>query len=206
MEFKRIGIVFVILTILLSFGAAYLFLDMVQTAQQSTGELVRIVTVENDFAAYTTLTKDKLDYTEVPRKYVQGSFIKNEKDVIGKVLLIPLKKGDVITTSMIRQVEQLPKDVRVLQLRPPIIFDTQKLVPGDRVDLIGTFSENGQISTRLILSGAVVHEVKNDEKTESIGSVCVRLEIPAIVNLVTDLNKAKEVRLLKQNYIEGQSA
>ncbi|ADG81267.1 Flp pilus assembly protein CpaB [Thermincola potens] len=202
MEFKKIGIIFVILSILLSFGAAYLFLNMVQKTEKTMGETVQIITASKDVEAYTPLTRDKLSYTEIPRKYLNGSFLTNEKEVLGKVTLVPMAKNDIITRSMIKKVDDLPKEVRIVQLRPPVVFDSKEIEPGDRVDIIGTFAlDNKQLITQVIQSDIIVHDIAMDEKKNEISSLGLQVEIEKALQLINNLHRAKEIRVLKQNYI-----
>ncbi|PKM83251.1 MAG: hypothetical protein CVU89_00395 [Firmicutes bacterium HGW-Firmicutes-14] len=202
MEFKRIGIVLVILSILLSFGAAYLFLNMVQQTEKVMGETVQIITVSGDIPAYTPLTKDKLGYTEIPRKYLNKSFITDEKEILGKVSLVAMTENDIITKNTVKNVDDLPKGVRIVELRPPVVFDSKEFEPGDKVDIIGTFAlDNKQFLTQVIQSDITVHDMVMDEKKKEIASLGLQVEIEKALQLINNLHKAKEIRVLKQNYI-----
>ncbi|MBO8165498.1 MAG: hypothetical protein H0Z34_17615 [Brevibacillus sp.] len=217
-ESKKRAFLFLALSILFALSAVFLFYSHVETMEQELGQMVDVQTAAQDIPVGTPIAPEMLKPLPLPKKYVVDSFVTSPDEVKGKVSLVPIPRGEVLTNPMLREMAKMPNGYRLVQLRAPIaVFDDEVEVL-DRVDVIGTYERKAgdesrfqQVlpdqsdwihgdtrATEMILRDVQVIRVYKQE--EEIVAVGVALTLEQAEQIVWLQNFGKEVRVLKANH------
>lgn len=211
-ESKRRVFLFLFIAIASAFAAVLLFAQYVERIERELGEQVGIQTAGEAIAVGTVITADMLQTIKLPRKYVVDSFLTTGEEAVGKMALVQIPPGEVLTQAMLGEMRKLPDDYRLVQLRAPIAVFDEQLDVLDRVDVIGTYDKrageqslaatsleqtgigDGRTTEILLRDIPVIRVYKEGEEIVSIG---VALTLEQARQVVWLQNFGKEVRVLK---------
>ncbi|WP_339279320.1 SAF domain-containing protein [Paenibacillus sp. FSL W8-1187] len=203
-ESKRRALLLLLLSLAFGAAAVILFSSYMQETKDSLGELVTVQVAGSDIPAGRVIDETLLEEQELPRKYMLDSLIESPADLIGRVSMVPIVKGAVITQAMLRDNSLVSGDFRQVLLRAPLaVFDDQ-IDAYDQVDLLISYEQDGEggqaagadrRTTQVLLKGVTVSSV---HKTgDEITAVGVMVKLADAKSVVWALNYGKEVRLLK---------
>ncbi|KRE35414.1 SAF domain-containing protein [Paenibacillus sp. Soil522] len=202
-ESKRRAFLLLFVSISLGLIAVILFSTYMQETKESMGELVMVQVAGNNIPAGQLITEDLLTEEQIPRKYMLESLIQSPAELVGKVSMVPIAKGAVITSVMLRDNSLVSGEYRQVMLRAPMsVFDDQ-IDAYDEVDILVSYEQEGgakeaaadRRTTKVLLKGVTVSSVhKSGDETVAVG---VLLKLADTKSLIWALNYGKEVRLLK---------
>jgi len=199
---RRRAFFFLLFSIALGLAAVIIFSSYMDEQETNLGELVSIQIASKEIPAGMLITPDMLDTTDIPRKYLSSSYVLSESELSGKVSMVPIPKGGVITQPMLRSNNLISGEYRQVILRAPLAVFDDRIDVLDQVDLIasyenkdGTKGEEDSRTTKLLLRDVSVNSVsKRDDEIISIG---VALPIDMATEVIWMLNYGKELRVLK---------
>src|SRR5689334_8527068 len=140
------------------------------TATPPTG--IRIVTAAHDLASGDPVGPDDLRFTRFTPGSVPSRAVRDPKLVIGRTLVVPLSRGEPLTTRQVVGTSALDgyPDRSAIALRIPDQDAAGLLDPGDRVDLVAS-DPQGDDKAELLVADAVVLTVpKPDPDAARIGA------------------------------------
>ncbi len=154
-----------------------------------------VIVARKDINELKEITKDLIEVRNVPKDYREPGATTSEKDVVGFVALVPMRKGEQITYNKIAGLgvrtglsRQVSPGKRAVSMNINDVTGVSKLLkPGDRVDVIavidppGSTGKGNQISKTILQDVPVLavgkfitsHVPRREEKDES-GRVIVR--------------------------------
>lgn len=199
LESKRRSIIFFVLSVLLALTAGFLVMNKVRALNNNLGTMVKVYVASTDITSRTLITLDNVRIEEIPKKYLRDYHITDSNDLINKVSVVPLSKGDVITKNMLKQASSVLKEndrLITLMRSERVVFD-EPLESLDRVDIIVSHQFNGKQETIIFMEDVKVARVAK-KKNEFSG---VQLEVPLekAPELIHMQNYADSVRIVKAN-------
>jgi pilus assembly protein CpaB len=179
----RTKIIVLIVAILLGLAAAYVAVNYVEGARSTVEEEeqpVEILVAQQDLpaglSAEELVSEEYVSLVQVPRRYVADGAVSSVAVIEGKLLTVPVTKGEQITTARFSLPSEaglsfaVPEDfVAVAMPNTPARGVAGLIRPGDSVAVYATFEPGTDLEeavTRLILSKARVLAV--GESTTSI--------------------------------------
>ncbi|WP_411347841.1 Flp pilus assembly protein CpaB [Paenibacillus sp. WLX2291] len=203
-ESKKRAFVFMLLAIVLGAVAVILFSTYMRETKASLGEFVTVQVAAEDIPAGTVIDASLLTDQEIPRKYVMDSLITTQQQLANKISVVPITKGSVITTSVLRNNTFVKGDYRQVMMRAPMAVFDEQIDAYDKVDILYSYDsqqtgDKGQGGdkriTKILLKDVTVNSV---QKTGSdITAIGVLVKLSDSKSVIWALNYAKEVRLLK---------
>lgn len=128
--------------------AAFLFFQYLQQIKASyqPGNLVKVIIASQNIKKDSVLTDGQLKMVEIPARYVASNSIHEKEQAIGKIAIMDITAGEVILPQKLvpnNNKEKLSYSVPVSRRAVAIPIDAVSgvagnVMPGDRVDIIGT--------------------------------------------------------------------
>lgn len=145
MKSKLILIIAIILGLITSL-MVYTFLRDTKESFDTT-DYVEVVVAKEDIHGNTVITNNVLELKKIPTAYNHPNALRNTKDVVGKITLIPITAGEMILNNQIIALGEdnqdlaykVPEGKRALSIAVDEISGVSGLIKvGDRVDIITT--------------------------------------------------------------------
>ena len=201
-ESKRRAFAFMLGAILFGLLTVILFSDYMSETKASLGEYATVHVAKRDIAAGMPLADDMVAEEQIPRKFMLNSLIGSKEELRGKISMVPIPAGAVITSSMLRDNTIVTEDSRQVMLRAPLaVFDDQ-IDTFDTVDLFVSYDGGPDIpptedkrKTELLLQDLTVNRV--DKRGEELIAIGVVVKLEQSQKVIWALNYGKEVRVLK---------
>jgi hypothetical protein len=197
-------------SIFLAMAAVILFSDYIGKTRESLGELATVLVADKDIAAGAPIPEDAIGYRKIPKKYLLDSLVQSTDELKGKIPVVSIARGAVITSTLLADNTIVTGDKRQVLLRPPLaVFDDQITV-FDKVDLVVSYDSQDQgnagdrRTTKVLLKDVTVNSVQGDSANPKAVGVVLTLEDSK--NLIWALNYGKEVRVLKSGASKVQAA
>ncbi|WJH34654.1 SAF domain-containing protein [Paenibacillus sp. CC-CFT747] len=140
-ESRRRAVIFTSLSILMALTATILFSNYIKSTKQSMGELAQVLVAKTDIVAGRPIDPDSFTTEEVPRKYLLPSVIQTKEELKNKITVVPIPKGQVITTSVLRDNTVVSGDLRQVILRAPMAVFDDSIDVFDKVDIIVSYDD-----------------------------------------------------------------
>jgi Flp pilus assembly protein CpaB len=197
LESKRRAIIFFIIAILLAALSGYFVFDKVKDLNQNLGTTVKVYIADRHIYSRAILNQADFTPTEIPSKYVREEYITNLDDLINQVSIVPLEKGQIITRNMLKEATAVTEeDNRLITIMEggSIVFD-EPLTANDRVDIIVSRQENGEIVTEIFMEDVKVARVTAGDFKG------VQLEVPFedVTELIHMQHYAEVFRVIRAN-------
>ncbi|MVP01603.1 Flp pilus assembly protein CpaB [Paenibacillus lutrae] len=211
-ETKRRALLFMTISIGMAVAAILLFSTYISNTQASLGEMVTVHVADGNIEAGKPIPDNLIATKEIPKKFMLPSLIQSKDELKGKISMVPIPKGEVLTTTVLRDDTILSDKYRQVILRAPIaVFDDATISALDKVDLIVTYeSEDAPKAeeqphssgpsdkriTKVLFKDITVNTVglKNNNEIVNMGVV---LTLEQSKSAIWGLNYAKEIRVLK---------
>ncbi len=156
---RRLAIAVAIVCGALAALLTYFYLSSLQQPTQPTvtAKMVEVITPAEDIEAGTLIQGDMLTEVEVPAEQAPSDAAKNRSQLAGKLARVDLPAGEPILTGQVRATEGLlsyrvPEGMRAVTVAiDPIVGVAGFPQPGDRVDVIASFSLDSTIVVRTVL-------------------------------------------------------
>ncbi|QQE75765.1 flagella basal body P-ring formation protein FlgA [Brevibacillus composti] len=205
-ESKRRAIIFLSLSFLLALAAGFLVINKINEMNEQLGQMVDIYVANTDIASRSPISPEQVKARQIPKKFVDNSYITDKAALQGQVTVVPLSEGDIITKNMIKPTAQLREEnnrLVTVYASDRIIFD-QQLEALDRVDIIVSYEVNDQPVTEVFMVDVPVAMVSKTD-TEFKGAA---LELPfdKVTAFIHQQHYVSTMRILKANVGKGAPA
>jgi Flp pilus assembly protein CpaB len=205
---KRKALIFLSLAFILAIVTAGLILNEIKQAQTAMGETVKVASAKKDIGSNKPIKEDQITWIEMPKSSVVSSFVQKETDLDKKIVLVDIKKGDVISKNMLRNNVDIPADHRVVMLNPTenVLID-EDVTPGDLVDIIVSTEEKDGLKTQRLLKNVSVVESTTFQTKDNGDAqrIKVSLNVKDAEQLIHYQNKAKQIRVLLVNTVSEET-
>lgn len=210
-ETKRRALLFMSLSIGMAIIAILLFSTYIRNTQASLGEMVTVQIAREDIPAGKVIPESLITTEEIPRKYILPSLVQSPAELKGKISMVPIPKGQVLTTTVLRENTIVTDDFRQVMLRAPLAVFDDKIDVLDKVDLVVTYESedapkaeeqphtagpNDKRITKVLFKDVTVNSVVPKSETETL-AIGVVLTLDQSKSAVWALNFGKEIRVLK---------
>lgn len=135
------------------------YLVRAAAAAELAGPTASVVVAGEAVARGSALRADELRVVRVPTAYEQPGSSSSIAQVVGRVALVDLARGEAVTKTRIARVRSgpvaslIPEGLRAFAV--PTSLPPGAIVPGDHVDVLATFG-SGQPHTETVVSGVEV--------------------------------------------------
>ncbi len=197
---KKRAILFAFLSLIFASIAGILFLNKTEEVDKKLGEKTTIYVAINNVSPREKLTPDAFTAQEVPAQYVPPTALRSLKGISQFVTVVPLVKGDMLTTHFLRKSTELtsPNDRLVFLARTDKVMYDQEVDRFDRVDIVITekAEDSQQPETYLFLRNVPVIVALRDRQKVFQGAG-LELPLDIAVKLIHEQNVAESIRVLK---------
>ncbi|MBN2910624.1 flp pilus assembly protein CpaB [Polycladomyces sp. WAk] len=195
---KRRAIIFTVISVVLAGMAGILFLQEVNAVQGQLGGMRTVYVAARPINELTPLRPDFFKEEQIPEAYyekIKSSVVQNINQVQGKVSVIALKEGELLTNNVLRMATDLTdSNHRLVQLSASerVGFDVP-LTAQDKVDILITVSKDDKNGTTTVeWKGVPVWQVADKQK-----AIWVELPLDDAAKLINYQNFATSIRVLK---------
>ncbi|WLR52586.1 SAF domain-containing protein [Bacillus tianshenii] len=204
LESKRRAIILLIISFLLAAVAGFLILQKMKELNTQLGAKVEVYVAAGDIASRTLIQPDQIKTIEMPQKYANESFVTSESALKGKVTVVPLSEGDLITKNIIKPATVLRDENHrlVTMLASEKIRFDQELEALDRVDIIISNVVNDKPVTKVFMKDVLVAMVAKNN--DSFSGVALEIPFEEASKLIHQQHYAQMIRVLKSNVGKGE--
>lgn len=205
LESKRRAAIFLFLAFILAVVAGYLVLDKVRSLNAELGGMTTIYIAKGNIPSRTQIQENQITTMSIPNKFVMKSHITSKNDLMEKVLVVPVSKGDIITKNMIKPVSNLREEKnRLVSLyrTEKIQFD-QVIEALDRVDIIVSREVDGKKLTEIFMRDVPVAWAQGSG--DKFAGVAVEINEKDAPRLIDAQVYANHIRVLKANVGKGDA-
>ncbi|GIP41202.1 hypothetical protein J31TS4_44820 [Paenibacillus sp. J31TS4] len=199
LESKRKASIFLIVSLLFAATAGYLFFRQVQTLNNQLGGMTKVYVAAKDIPSRTVIRPDDVKTIDIPNKFVNPSHVTDPAQLQGRVFVVPLREGDLITDSILKQATNVQNEnnrLVAVYASQKIRFD-QELEVNDRVDLIVSQNVDGKPQTTVFMKDVLVSNVlRSGNALAAIGVEISEKDAPKLIHVE---NYADQIRVLKAN-------
>jgi Flp pilus assembly protein CpaB len=196
---KRRAILFGLLSLIFASVAGVLFLNKTEEVDKKLGEKTTIYVAIKNINPRETLSPDFFAAQEIPTQYVPPTALQSLKGIEQFVAVVPLVKGDMLTTHFLRKSKELTSGSNRLVFlgrSEKVIYD-QEVDRFDHVDIIVNKKENnGEPKTYLLLKDIPVIVAARD-KQKIFQGAGIELPLEAAIQLIHEQTVAESIRILK---------
>ena len=199
LESKRRAVIFFTLSFILALTAGLLVLQKVRDVNSNLGTMVKVYVAQKDIPSRSLITPDDVTMEEIPKKYLEPYHVTETSELMNKVSVVPLSKGDLIMGNMLKQVSNVVNEndrLVTLMASDRVIFD-EPLEALDRVDIIVSEKFTGKEKTSIFMNDIKVARVA--KKNSSFKGVMLEVPLAEAPELIHMQNYADSVRILKAN-------
>lgn len=204
LESKRRAIIFISISFILALTAGFLVLQKVKEMNAQLGEMVEIYVAATDISSRSMITPDQVKAKEIPKKFIDDSYVTDKMSLMNMVTVVPLSAGDVITKNIIKPSttvrDQNDRLVTVFA-SGNVIFD-QQLEALDRVDIIISREVNDAPVTEVFMKDVPVAMVA--KSGDEFKGVALELPFDKVPGFIHQQHYASVMRILKANVGKGE--
>ncbi|HWO96330.1 MAG TPA: SAF domain-containing protein [Bacillus sp. (in: firmicutes)] len=198
LESKRKAIIFLSLSFLLAVTAGILFLGKVKDLNSDLGGRTKVYVAATDVASRTPIEPSQVTTVELPNRFVTESHITDVQDLVNKVFVVPMAKGDLITRNVLKPISNVQNEnnrlVAIFE-NEKVHFD-QEVEAQDRVDIIVSHTFNDQPKTEVFMKDVLVSAVPPGKKFTGVAVEVSEEDAPKLIHMQ---NYAESMRILKAN-------
>ncbi|WP_077327819.1 Flp pilus assembly protein CpaB [Virgibacillus siamensis] len=199
LESKRKAIIFFLIALVLALVSGFLVLKKVQALNSNLGTIVTIYVAKDDISSRSVITPDDITTDEIPKKYLRDEHITNPDTLVGKVAVVPVDKGDIITKNILKEASTVTEagNRLITLIKSEKVFFDEELIALDRVDIIVSHSFEEKPVTEVFMKDVKVARVAK-KKGKFQG---VQLEVPfeKVPELIHMQNYADSLRIVKSS-------
>jgi pilus assembly protein CpaB len=182
------------------------YLSRVAAASGMAGPQVSVVVAGRDIGRGSMLSARDLRVVRVPAAYAPPGSFSRVTEASGRVALADLARGEAVTRTRLARVRAgpvaslIPEGLRAFAV--PTSLPPGALQPGDRVDVLATFS-TGQPHTEVVVQSIEVLFVlgpsaagpRGGDRSGGLGLDAAGAEIPSQTTLIVLVSQDQEARL-----------
>ncbi len=196
---KRRAIIFAVISLVLAALAGILFMQRVSAVEAQLGNEVTVFVAKTDIQPRQPLKPEQFEAVEVPQKFVQQSTVTNLNKIDEFVTIVPLKKGDVLDSNLLKPAKELGtsgnKRLVYVPASDRIVFD-QPLNAQDRADIIVSWGGDDGSKRTVIFDTDVLVAAASGEEGKFSG-VWLEMTLEEAKRFIDAQNYAHSVRILK---------
>lgn len=172
---NKLILIFAVIIGLAAAAGIYMYLDGMKKTYQADGDFVKVVIAKQRIPAKTMITAQMIELKEIPSKFINTNAAVDAKEVVGKTVKSEILPGEQVLRDKIAGAKGTSEGLSYI-IQPgkravtiavsEITGVAGQILPGDRVDIMGTFDNQG-ILTTLILQNIPVLSV--DQTTDTSG-------------------------------------
>ncbi|USG65687.1 flagella basal body P-ring formation protein FlgA [Brevibacillus ruminantium] len=203
LESKRRAILFLSLSFLLAVTAGFLIVNKINEMNEQLGQMVDIYVANTDIASRAPISPEQVRAKQIPKKFVDNSYITDKAALQGQVTVVPLSEGDIITKNMIKPTAQLREEnnrLVTVYASDRVIFD-QQLEALDRVDIIVSYEVNDLPVTEVFMVDVPVAMVSKSEN--EFKGAALELPFDKVPAFIHQQHYVSVMRILKANVGKG---
>lgn len=197
---KRRAIIFAVVSLVLAMLAGILFMQRVSAVEAQLGNEVTVYVAKTDIQPRQPLKSEQFEAVQVPQKFVQQSTVTSLDKINQFVTIVPLKKGDVLNSNLLKPAKELgtsgDKRLVYVPAGDRIVFD-QPLEAQDRADIIVSWSGNEEGSKRTVIFDTDVLVAATSGEEGKFTGVWLEMSLEEAKRFIDAQNYASSVRLLK---------
>jgi pilus assembly protein CpaB len=158
-------------------GGIYFYLDSMKKTYQVEGDFVKVVISKQRIPSKTMITAQMIETKEIPSQFINTNAAVDPKEVIGKTVKSEILPGEQVLRDKIAGAKGSSEGLSYI-IQPgkravtiavnEISGVAGQILPGDRVDIMGTFDNQGVLTT-LILQNIPVLSVNQTTDTSGDG-------------------------------------
>ncbi|WP_057830566.1 Flp pilus assembly protein CpaB [Colwellia sp. TT2012] len=182
---------FITMSIVFGVGAVFIAKNWLNENQQELTEAqVNVVIATINIATGTILKANHVNLVVFPKSMAPDKAANNLEDVIGKVAKNQFYIGDIVRAERLAKqgdgsylASLISENMRAITIRVnDVVGVAGFLLPGNRVDILNTYQQDGQPTTEVILSNinilAVDQRAASDEnKPQLVRSITVEVDL-----------------------------
>ena len=184
-------IVFILMSVVFGVGAVYIAKNWLNDNQQNlTEEQVNIVVTTIQIPTGTILEAKHVKLSVFPKSMAPEKAVHNLADVIGKVAKNQFYIGDIVRQERLAEqgdgsylASLIGKNKRAITIRVnDVVGVAGFLLPGNRVDILNTFQQDGKPTTEVILSNINILAVdqraaSGENKPQLVRAITVEVDL-----------------------------
>lgn len=199
LESKRKAIIFLSLSFLLAVTAGILFLGKVKSLNSDLGGRTKVYVAATDIPSRTPIEPSQVTTVELPNRFVvKDSHVTDVRDLVNKVFVVPMSKGDLITQNVLKEVSNVQNEnnrlVAIFE-NEKVHFD-QEVEAQDRVDIVVSHKFNDQPKTEVFMKDVLVSAVPPGKEFTGVAVEVSEEDAPKLIHMQ---NYAESMRILKAN-------
>ncbi|MFC3884381.1 Flp pilus assembly protein CpaB [Bacillus songklensis] len=198
LESKRKAIIFLSLSFLLAITAGVLFLGKIKDLNSDLGGRTKVYVAATDVASRTPIEPNQVTTIELPNRFVTDSHVTDVRDLVNKVFVVPMSKGDLITKNVLKPVSNVQNEhnrlVAIFE-NEKVHFD-QEVDALDRIDIIVSHKVGDQPKTEVFMKDVLVSAVPPGKKFTGVAVEVSEEDAPKLIHMQ---NYAESMRILKAN-------
>jgi pilus assembly protein CpaB len=172
---NKLILIFAVIIGLAAAAGIYMYLDGMKKTYQVDGDFVKVVMAKQRIPAKTMITAQMIEIKEIPSRFINTNAAVDAKEVVGKTVKSEILPGEQVLRDKIAGAKGTSEGLSYI-IQPgkravtiavnEISGVAGQILPGDRVDIMGTFDNQGVLTT-LILQNIPVLSV--DQTTDTSG-------------------------------------
>lgn len=160
-------------------GGIYLYLDSLKKTYQVEGDFVKVVVAKQRIPAKSMINEQMVEIREYPSKYINPQAAIDTKEVLGKIVKSDILTGEqVLRDKLVKEKESndglsylVPPGTRAVTIAVNEVSGIAgQILPGDRVDVLGTFDFQGTLTTLVIQNVPVLSVGQTTDPQAAKGS------------------------------------
>jgi pilus assembly protein CpaB len=170
----RSRLLMVIAAIVLGLIAAYgvtVYVGNIKSRMEEEHQLVKVLVAQEDIplgvGVKDMIRKKLASFEEIPKKYLVSGAIKSSQNIDGRVLAIPVNRGEQLTLDKFQYDTQaglsftIPKDYVAISISVDEVKGVSGMIKaGDSVTVIATFSDYGNEQQKTDTTKILLQKVK----------------------------------------------
>ncbi len=156
---NKLILILAVLVGLAAAGGIYMYLDNMKKTYQVEGDFAKVVAASQRIPAKTQVTAQMVEIKEVPTKYINPKAAIDVKEVVGKTVKSEILPGEQVLRDKLATGKESSDGLSYL-IEPgkravtiavnEVSGVAGQILPGDRVDVMGTFDFQGILTTLVI--------------------------------------------------------
>jgi hypothetical protein len=196
---KKRAMLFGLLSLILASISGVLFINKSEEVDKKLGKKTTIYVASKNISPREKLTPNSFTAKELPTQYVPSTALRNLSGISQYVTVVPIVKGDFLTTHFLRKETELTSanNRLVFLARSDSVMYDQEVDRFDHVDIIvSKKTKSGKSETFLFLQNVPVIVTARDRQKVFQGAG-LELSLEAAIKLIHEQIVADSIRILK---------
>jgi pilus assembly protein CpaB len=207
---QRRGLTFIVVAMMVAVGTFVAVTSYTASVNSQVGSRVTVYRATQPIEAFTALSANNLEPTEIPQRWVSKTAILSLKDLQGRRIGFRLSSGTILDSDMLIPPSDLSPTEREVAINVNSVTGVAGRVrPGDRVDIYAVFADVPGLAKQVkvlvrnvrvvSIAGQQTVTQQGDKKgvsQESVVPVTLALESEPALSVTFSAAFAQEVRLV----------